>query len=229
MKYYRIVHSLLQKEIGFFPQVHDFIAAYEICQNKNSSYFLNFTLGDSNTLWPIPILSKKAKKTDMLSTSISGISMQLLISNKFHNILSNFSLDNIQFFKPELIFKKEKSEYFFVNPTNNAINFLDFSKTKFCYMDIMLSKEIREVNFNTYESCSKAFEENRKNAIEIGYPNFTPLVIKNISLKQNINIDFFSLTGLWKTGISYYVSENLKVEIERNKLTGITFKELNGF
>jgi hypothetical protein len=52
------------------------------------------------------------------------------------------------------------------------------------------------------------------------------LVIENIVLRSDIFVDFFVLSPVYG-GIGYFVSEDLKIEMEKLGCTRIVFKEPN--
>lgn len=75
MNFYRIFHST-GKDVGYYPQVYDAELNFHI-EDKNSCVRLSFSKAREITLWPIPKLSYRAKKTDLISISFIGLSDKL--------------------------------------------------------------------------------------------------------------------------------------------------------
>lgn len=51
--------------------------------------------------------------------------------------------------------------------------------------------------------------------------------IDKVFFKENLDVDFFALRNVGKSGTGYFVSERLKDKIEKEGCTGIVFKEPN--
>jgi hypothetical protein len=225
MNFFRLLEST-GTDIGQYPQVIDANVGFDIYE-KRSSYHLNFTEAISTTIWPIPKLSNKAKKTDLISVSYMGLSSKLLISNKLYIILNDINSKGIQFISSKLIYKKNLEEdYWIVNPHISDFSFLDIKNCNFIYTDAMGKIEISDENFESIEEYIKGYLKNKQDAISIGYPNFRPLFLKKLAIKRDTSIEFFALSGV-SGGIGFYVSERLKEVIEKAGCTGIVFKELN--
>lgn len=225
MNFFRLLEST-GTDVGQYPQVIDANVDFDIYE-KRSSYHLNFTEAIGTTIWPIPKLSNKAKKTDLISVSYMGLSSKLLISNKLYIILNSINSKGIQFINSKLIFKKQIEEnYWIVNPHISDFSFLDIKNCNFVYTDAMGKIEISDENFDSIEDYIKVYLKNKQDAISIPYPNFHPLFFKKVAIKNDTSIEFFALSGV-SGGIGFYVSERLKEDIEAAGFTGIVFKHLN--
>lgn len=229
MNYYRLYNSLIVSEIGCYPQVNDAEVDFDI-YNKNSAYHLHFAKANPNTLWPVSKLSKKAKKTDLISVSFLGLSNKLLISEKLYSIVSKSHYDDLQFIESRLITKdKKEHEYWIVNPYKNSIANLDPRNSLFSYLKTIGSNERIEpiITFKDSNELTEAFEKNKMNAKLKGIENHTPLVIDKVSLRNDLIVDIFALSPTTNGGIGFFVSEKLKNEIENAGCTGIVFTEPN--
>lgn len=226
MKYSRLFHSA-GPEVGFVPQVYKATVNFDI-YHPNSAYHLNFAKADESTLWPIPQLSKKAKKTDLLSVSFMSLSGKLLISSKLHNIISKSKTTGIQFVKTELIIKVGKiEEYWILNPFQSDLSFIDCANSHFGFMDSLGRNILEEIQFSSAKDFIEAYKDSQISAIKNPYPNHRPLVINKIAIHENLGIDFFSVMPLIYGGIGFFVSEKLRDEIESVGCTGVVFKDPN--
>ncbi len=224
MKYYRIYHST-GKDVGYYPQVVHSEFSFHV-DDINSSVKLAFSEANDKTLWPVPKLHGKAKKSDLISISSMSLSVTLFISIKLYNILSNVQFKGVQFIKSKLITKTGQDEYWIVNPFLSDYSFIDVKKSEFVYTDRMGKQEFETIVFESVDSFIKAYQQNQIDAVQKGFNDHHPLIIKQIAIKEDCAIDFFSISGV-NGGIGYFVSEKLKNEIEFNGCTGIVFKQIN--
>jgi hypothetical protein len=52
-------------------------------------------------------------------------------------------------------------------------------------------------------------------------------LFEKVAIKDDCNLDFFSLSPVRNSAICFFVSEKLKTTLEKARFTGITFKEMN--
>ncbi len=224
MKYYRIYHSS-GKDIGHYPQVFHAELNFHI-EDKNSSAKLAFSKASGKTLWPVPKLYGRAKKTDLISISFVSLSNVLFVSAKLYNILSSVECKGIEFIKSEHITKKGREEYWIINPFLSDYSFIDIKESVFVYTDRMCQQEFETAVFDSVDSFIGEYQQNRIDAIQKGYNDHRPLIIKKIAFRNDCSVDFFSVSGV-SGGIGFFLSEKFKNEIEAEGCTGIVFKEPN--
>jgi hypothetical protein len=225
MKYFRINNASDRKAIGFYPQVSEGIYP----TTRDSSNALGMLLynekATSNTEIPKGMLHKRAKLTDFLS--VSFLSGSLFLSERLKNIITKYSSQGVQFLNTSIVVReKEDTSFYILYPHQSDYSFLDIEKTEFVFKDIMLKEILNKVEFKSVNEYLLALNENKKDAIRIGFPSFKPLIINKIAIIENCDIDFFSIERV-QGGIGYFVSEKLKVQIEEADCTGIVFTQLN--
>lgn len=226
MKYFRIYNSSEVEEVGSVPQSHDAIVNFDI-YGEMSGYHLHFQEALNETLWPIPKLSSRAKKTDLISVSFMSLSNKLLVSQKLYSVLIDGKIDGLQFIKSKLLFKRHEEDYWIINPYKNCISVLDLEKSEFAYLKSIGSLEKEEIHFKTLNDLREAFDKNKFNPKEHNLSTHRPLIIDKIAIRNNLSNDFFALSPLNYGGIGYFVSERFKDEIEKKDCTGIVFTDLN--
>jgi|688.fasta_scaffold03912_4 hypothetical protein len=227
MKYFRITYSSDDNEIGFFPQVQAGTVPTTI-DDFNFIGYLIFEEANSKTLIPKGHLNKRARKTDLISTSFPGFSGKLFVSAELNEILTATKSKGIQHLKTSLVLQDySEEEYWIINPYLNSLEFIDFPKSEFVLMDRMLIHVLKEVHFENQEDFLEAYKQNRQDAIEKSYSDHKVLLFEKVAIKDDCNLDFFSLSPVRNSAICFFVSEKLKTTLEKARFTGITFKEMN--
>lgn len=166
------------------------------------------------------ILNPKSDNTDLIKAGGVGFSFgSMLISSKLKNILTQFNCFGIQFFETYLIKDNTKIQnYWQTHISEISYKNIDFSNTKILLKD-------RDKNRKPIEKyLDKTNEEDFINMVKfIEYPKM--IFLKNLSFKKDIDFDYFFIRHY--EGIGYgIVSEKLKKAIEKEKITGINFKEI---
>jgi hypothetical protein len=225
MKYFRINNASDGKAIGFYPQVSNGIYP----TTRDSSNALGMLLYNEkvklNTEIPKGILHKRAKLTDLLS--VSFLSGSLFLSERLKSIITEHSCKGVQFLNTSIMVReKENTSFYILYPHESDYSFLDMKKTEFVFKDIMLKEILNKVEFKSVNEYLLALNENKKDAIRIGFPSFRPLIIDKIAIIENYDIDFFSIERV-HGGIGYFVSEKLRLQIEEAECTGIVFTQPN--
>jgi hypothetical protein len=211
MEYYILTNSTKTEEIGRkYPQCKGVPYGYTFkwFEQDNSMTKLN------NMDFPdfIPDLKfeleDSAKLSDMVSPSnISAVG--ILCNSKMLNVLNKFNIHEFRIFDAELYFKGEKHNYFWIHLICKDVDqIIDYKKSKFNLSKYRLEVG-EEVNFLSSKEAKK-----------IKHENDSYLLPTKIVLKENQNLDLFFLP------ITYdiIISDDLKREIEKNKLIGITIK-----
>ncbi len=222
MKYYEIHNSVDLQIVGSFPQVEN---ANHNCNVWNEPNFIdNFHFEKINVI-PITsnaILNKKAKLTDLISASIIGFSLKLLISKELKEIIKVHSNTSCQFFEAPIIYKNNYNHnYWLVYPYEINLQNIDFEKSTFALRK--RSAEGGTFTENIDVKTIDKFQEILNAREELNYSYF---FIKRIVLKANLKDDFFVLRYV-EGGIKYIISEDLKKEIENVNCTGIEFRPMD--
>ncbi|WP_298248304.1 hypothetical protein [uncultured Christiangramia sp.] len=218
MKYFEIRNSLNVKEIGKYPQVE---TAKNNCHIWDDPKFIErfeFDRIDSEVITSNAILHKRAKITDLVSAYIIGFSLKLLMSSKLKNILEQHSNSKFQFFRAPIIYKNEYYEnYWIMHSHTFSFNYIDFEKSNFVLRKRKLGGGtfLENIEIRTIDEFKKVLNCDLKSKRIKFFCN-------NVILKSTIGEDFFSLRHV-SGGFKHFVSEKLKVEIDKQNCTGIEF------
>lgn len=221
MKYFEIRNSINPKVVGTFPQVEKAIHNCSVGNNPNFIDNFSYIKIDDEPITSNAILKKNAIITDLISASIMGFSLKLLISDKFKSIIQKYSGQKCQFFQAPIIYQdKYYYNYWIMHPYKINIDYIDFEKSTFA---VRRKKQgggtlLENIEVSTIENFQKIL----KNKKEL---NYTYFFSERISIKSNTKDNFFILRYV-EGGIKYVVSEKLKKEIEINNCTGIEFMPL---
>lgn len=219
MKYYKINFSI-GKDVGnIMPQANESLTIL----NNTHLEILNQSwlkkINDLDVVFPIMILRKKAKKTDLISVSYLGYSSRLLISNKLKYILEKYQNENIQFFKTSIVYKDVKDyDYWVVHPYKTENYLIDFEKSIITEGESLILNR-KKLVINNYDDFIKIVQENNTGEVK-------HYIIDKVSILDGIKKDFFIINFV-SGGIGYYVSAKLKQEIENAGCTGIAFELIN--
>lgn len=220
MKYFAIESSLNEKIMGKIPQVKEFIHSYDANEESKLIDKFIFKKIEIQPILSNAVLYSNAKQTDFIDTYGNvGFLSGYLISNKFKQLLEQFNCYGFQFFETYIVQKnKEIYGYWQTNKYEFPYQFIDFSKTTFIYKDRDINRNIiiEKINF-------KNIDEFITFSSKIQYPKW--LFFEDIYFTEDMNLDFFSLryTEGANKGI---VSERLKMELEKNGITGIEFRPI---
>lgn len=156
----------------------------------------------------------KAKMTDILSSDF--FSSYYIISEKFKKTIEKFTFHNIIFLESIITLKNEKYIYFIVSIIE-TVDIVNFLKTTFITdrLSPALRKggEVTRVNSNDDYSLKSSQIWNEKG---FGYGLIPTKVVLNF-MSDFVKLPF---------GITI-ISERLKQKIEKEKLTGVVFEEIN--
>ncbi len=213
MKYYRLSESIEQKEIGVFPQRGEMAIGMNINDPKHLFNQQFFTPIDQTVFVPSFSLRGKAKLTDMISLSINS---DLIISSRLKEIIKGLETSDFQFVPITLISKNCEVQYYLLRPTKSNFNCFDFNKTQVSIMETI------------WEEKEKIKVENKFELLKLIENTKLPL---NIKIKRPYFLDecqlhIFSCSHVYH-GYSVFVSEDLKNEFIKNRITGIRFRELD--
>lgn len=210
MRFYTLEYKSDAEIIGkTFPQSQEFVSLIPV-DHPNHLWSVWGKLPD-NIYIPDSILHKKAKVTDLISSS--PISYPI-ISEKLMRILEKYRNSGLKFLPTHLIVKGEKINYWLMNAYKFDYQYIDFTETIINKIGIGFVK-IETLKINSAKELELSIKEivslNKVESVWID-----KLVLKDNIPDEMIFIDRFK-------GSNYYVSESLKEEIEKANCTGIDF------
>ena len=214
MRYFKIEHSTNLKVIGEFPQVNKGIFKSKWDSPNSILIVHNEKVDNSNVEIPDLILNQGANLTDVLS--VVFVDFKLIVSKEFKMLIESKNYSGVEYFKTTVYTKETKTyEYWFLNPFAFRNYYINFQ-----------SSFIKEINKSATTYIKVANQAELDTLCLQGRREHKTYSISKLSLfTQNINEDFFLLSGV-SGGVGYYVSENLKCEIENLEITGIEFLEI---
>lgn len=217
MMYYRINNSCDPKVIGNVNSQADH-ALFDVDikdPNLSRNIFLKKIDNVETVITITPILVKKAKLTDLINGSANGLGgIQLMISNRFKEILSYQNHHGLQFFPMSIIYKDTKLDnYWLTNPYEFDMAAIDYSKS-LVEIQGLGNQPLREIKIDNLTH----FEE-VQSTLKLPERVF----IKTVALSKNLTKDLIILRWV-SGGIGYYVSDSLKQQIEDAGCTGIDFE-----
>lgn len=202
--YYKIENKTDSEVGNIFPQVS--------CINHQLAHAIHFDEFVSFDQELSFQLQSKAKLTDVLSqASISACG--ILISERFSDIISNYTLANHRLYRALVTDHKGKyHKYFWLHFVDNELKFsVNYSKSTFYWTRSTFRKGILELD--SYEQYLKLKSENGSLwGVDID------TVVLNRSKYQNL--DMISCIPF---DIGVYLNETLKENLENEKITGINF------
>ena len=205
--------------MGTIPQIKDIIYHCDIWETPTFIDNIGCNKIDFTPIIANPILYAKAKTTDYMFFGSMGFYKKFLMSDKLKNILEKYSENRFQFFECPIFHKNiEYTNYYIINPYKIDMEFIDYGNSKYRY-----KKRDAEGNRNLTEISFKNFHE-FKEFLKILNP-MDEFTIKNIALISSLEEHFFALENV-EGGRGYFVSENLKNEIEVAGCSGIEFQPI---
>lgn len=221
MKYFAIHFTLNEKIAGRIEQVKEYIFNCNVDSNSRFIDKFPFQKIDIEPILAIPILHPKAERTDFINVNGSiGFSFaSIVISEKLKNIIENFNINGIDFYKTSIIYNTvEFSNYWQTHITHIPYEHIDFDKTTFNLKDRDNNRQVvnLEMKFDNTENFLDYVNK-------INYPR--QLRFKDIFFKEGMNLDYFFMRYLEANSYGI-VSERLKNEIEKNSITEIEFRPI---
>jgi hypothetical protein len=213
MEVFRIQKSIDQKEVGKYPQVTT--AEYPISvRDPIFTGNIYFTKVDRYVA-PRPILERRAKVTDLVSSPVMGTGFRLLISDRLKSILEPYNESDFQFFETSLIVKgDQKLDYWIINAFHFRMDYISLA-----HSDLDIERK------GMHEVIKIASQSELLDIIEKEKAELNSCTLNNIAfLSEKIQYHFFALRYV-EGGIGYYVSDLVKKELENAKCTGIRFEE----
>ncbi|HMJ47194.1 MAG TPA: hypothetical protein VK498_07675 [Ferruginibacter sp.] len=225
MQFYRIRHSIDNNIIGpKYPQVEKVL----IPSTWNSPDFIESFINKeapADVDLPTPILYKNSNLTDLLSASTVGLSLSLLVSDRFKIIIQE-KIKGIQLFPVKVIHCENEYPYWILHPFSFSFDLLNIQQsTMGYYSDFSMKNLDQRFIPKNWIDLKKEIElfDKRINDNEYDGKIFG---ITKIVFEEEKSVDFFSLRCI-SGGTGFFVSEKLKDEIESALCTGIVFTEPN--
>ena len=224
MKYYRITYSFEKKEVGHYPQVQN-ITWEGMPYDKNS--FGNqglFSSKHNNPAIPSLEFYKSAKITSLIDFTPMNETLYMVVSEAFLNFLKSNFEGTFQTWKIVAKHKEVNYDYYIFFLDNPKHDFINYEKSIFrLYIKGADRKRVKlnegTIKVNSDEDCMEKYRQYPQIGIEKPFFEAEKLVV------NGNNVDFFRTSS--PTIAGYYVSENLKNEIEKQGFTGIRFIELD--
>jgi hypothetical protein len=216
--FYRVQNSLDNKVIGNVSQQFE-TADYSGGNIHSKLHLSNVFFKDEDLdkiIVPYPILKKGAKVTDLIGGTCYGNQLRLLISNKLKNILEQADNPTLKFIKTYITHKNIiYPNYWFTHPLAFQMDLINYKLS-----------DIHEFNVEDYTYDKRIiinnFQDFNANRANIKVPK--GLTIKKLVLNYSVR-DVLILERV-KAGVSYYVSEKIKIEMENAGCTGIEFEPI---
>ncbi|MGL2993578.1 imm11 family protein [Flavobacterium sp. TSSA_36] len=219
MRYFRIEESLNRKIMGHLPQTKDVIHHCDVWETPTFIDNIGYNKIDYTPIVSNLILFPKAKTTDLLDGGGMGFFLKFVMSNKLKSILEKYSENRFQFFECPIFHKGiEYKNYYIINPYKIDMEFIDYGNSKYRYKkrDSEGNRNLTEIRFENFQDF--------QDFLKILNP-MDEFTIKNIALISSLEEHFFALENV-EGGRGYFVSENLKNEIEVAGCTGIEFQPI---
>lgn len=220
MKYFALEKSLNEKKLGKYPQIKGFV---HHCDVVNDPSFIDKFIFKKIEIEPIlsnVVLHSKSRLTDFIDVfGDIGFNFGYLISDRFKEILDQFNCYGFQYFKTYVIQNHKNFEnYWQTNLYDFPFQYIDFSKTNFTLKDRDINKNIisKTIGFNNITEFNSFTSK-------ISYPKM--ISFKDVFFNENMNSDFFTLRYL-ESAHKGIVSEKLKIELEKNEISGIEFRPI---
>jgi len=231
-KFFKVDFALAAKEVGkVFHQVQDF-ELNENYDENNRNLFNDAELSkyiDYKINIPYFVLHKSAILSDLVSSA--GLRPNLiLISPKLLSLLQKFKIDDYQTFKVKVKVKTSEGlkDYFlfFMYAPDREAEYVDWTATTFRI------KPYLNASMYEYENDQIIKFENKQDYLKLRMEFFRmpkqeqEVVLTNLKLRNGlIDRDMFRFGGM---SLSFFVSEALKNEIEKQCITGIRFVDADG-
>lgn len=213
-KYYHLKKTADTKIIGNnYPQCKGPIKGYN---NEEKDSFYNFAYHKGRRVDFTPNLDgisiyKSSKLTDVISCPL-GPGNDLIISDRFYNMLKSFKKSPIQFFDCFIYHKESRLKYKWVHFIYDFEKSVDYKKSRFFHQDESLSNEIKKISF--YNDFVDFYENKDK----FGF-------IRAQKIKLNTGgLDFFVI-GRYNQNT--YISAKLREAILNERITGIEINEVD--
>lgn len=217
--YYRLRPSFDPEEVGHISCGQADKALYPesisdvLFDQRLPSNHLFEMIDQSEVITPTPVLAAGAKLTDLISGVALGSGLQLMVSDKLKKILESAGHPGIQFFATEVLYKKVRLPGFWiVHPVEPDMAAVDYANSSIEVLGLGATK-LRDVEIEN-------FEKFRSMQSQLVRPEM--LQITKLVLRPDIDQPMLLLNHVLG-GVGYFVSGELRAEIEAAGCTGIVF------
>lgn len=220
-KYYLAKSSLDLNIVGDFPQCQSFMNGLSKQDIEQYYSFYDYYDSEDESFPPqMPYLrgyklSGRAKLTDFVSQVPINL---LLVSPKALSVLENFNLGEYKTLTTQIVKRGQPYDYFFIYLVSGLFKYLKFEDFEF--PDVM-SPSQDVIKFN---SISEFKDWRHSIPVGIRMPRASKIVMGAGCPRD---LDVIRIPAIYTQ--DYYVSEQLKTEIEKNDLTGLEFSNATEF
>jgi hypothetical protein len=224
MEYFFLRYSSNTKEIGRkFPQSIKFMTRMGSIQEAEIGLF--GPIDEKTFIVPDLELNNSAKLTSLLSSAGVNGSKFLIINEDLLNVFRLVEVGPFQIWPIDIWWKANKlADYYLFHlsfPSNN--DWIDFSRTTFELRELNTNEILREQVFGSYDNFYAAISgvTNGKRTI----PHAKEIYLRSNGMKS----DLVRLSLYFSDLVGYFISEKLKLTIEKQGLTGMDFIPLLDF
>ena len=206
MKYYTLSESTDTNIIGYYPQT-------DVSEDSEFfSVFIDFQTRIEEFPEHIPkyiiILNKKAYPTDFIERV--SVPYGLVVNNKIKSLITLYSLPNHKFYDTEVIYKKNKLNYYWFHFYDDIFQYIDMKKSKFILKWRDVSQEFCFTSKEFYLSKEQeTFGDFEKN-----------LIIKEVYL-----LNSFPKYDIFHFERRNIITEKLLNAFQENNITGYEVSE----
>jgi len=211
MEYFKLKYSTNYDIVGkCFPQSQE-------CENSISIndplYLCNNEIPLSEHIYiPNLLMENNAKFTDLISSSVIKYP---IISEKIHEIITNFNHNLVNFHKTKVKKKSFEKDVFMISNKTKGFELIDISNAEIHLLEkFKFSKILNFSNFEDLEYATKTVQ----------YPN--TIAIMKYSISKNYNQDILYVENIHPEGGAYFFTYRLKEAIKNAGCTGIEFEPI---
>ena len=218
MLYYQLKPSNTLQEVGDYPQVQTAHRTTELDHPLFSDNLLFKKVTNNEIIFPIAVLHKKAKPTDLLSTVPAGFQQRLLISGRLKYLLAKANTQPLSFFPAKVVWRDNAlPDYWHTHVERSDYELVSFPDSEVWLFDALVKGlKVGELAVNdlaTFEALLKQYQ-----------PPQSP-IITHLALKPNAVADYFFLQKIQRSW--HFVSQSFRKLMEDSGITGVRFLELN--
>lgn len=217
MKYYILSYSADPKEVGSFsPQLK--VVQNPVVPFRGISKYRNDIIPDDVVI-PDYKVHHQAKMNDLMSSTLIGIPLNPIISERFGAVLQQFKSTNYQLIRVNVIDKKKECQpYYVFHQYERSDHYIDFSKTIFRHTltNVYTSPPTyahKEYQFQDFDALWGYIQQHKGH-----------VCAKHFYLtEEQIEHDFFVLTN----PLIWVINEKVAEALQAAKLTGLALIALN--
>jgi len=220
MNYFSIHYAIKKIGRGGFPQSQNIeMKPGRKVTDSDFAWQLNpYHLPEFEPYIGTLILQNGSTLTDFISSAT--ISMGFICNGKVKKIIEKHSTNKLRFYELKIKHKEiYYNNFYLMHNVNSYTNKIDFAKSEFHKFKIKDNKWLREKiqidNFYHYKELLETLRSNKYG----DWQKIEPVKIKFVNDFKMAH-DIFNLFGV---NSKTYISDNIKTEFEKNKITGIQY------